>query len=94
MAPMLGERFLPDSVNSRRRMVRSRIRDLREPLRSRRQNLVPGPDIIGRAENTVMDLRDRFVSRDSVLGKMKSKMGSGSSGSSGGSKSGSGSGMT
>lgn len=80
MAPMLGERVLPDSVNSTRRRVRSRVRDLRQPIRSRRQNLVPGPDIIGRAENTVMDLRDRFISRDSVLGKMKSKVGSGSSG--------------
>lgn len=67
MPQMLGENILPDSVNTRRRRVRERVQSLREPLRSTRENLVPGPDVVGKLENQIMDARDRVVQREGAL---------------------------
>lgn len=73
MAQLLGDRFLPESVVSMRRRVRSRVSDLREPLRSRREDLVPGPDIIGMVEENVSQARSRFVSRASLLERVRDR---------------------
>lgn len=67
MARMLGERIFPESVTKRRRSFRNRVRDLREPVRRFREQNVPGPDMVGKLESSFVDLRDRFVERDSVL---------------------------
>lgn len=71
MAQMLGDRLLPEAVQVQRRKVRNKITDLREPIRERRQDLVPGPDVIGSIEENVSDLRSRFVSRDTLLKRVK-----------------------
>lgn len=63
---MLGDKVLPEAIQSRRRKLRSRVMDIREPLRTRRERNVPGPDVIGKAESTVSDLRARFVNRTTV----------------------------
>lgn len=73
MSPMLGEGILPQSVNDTRRRVRSRLRSVREPVRSTRQDLVPGPDLIGRAESSAAQLRDRVVNRDGLLQRVRSQ---------------------
>lgn len=73
MATMIGERVLPDSVNSARRRVRNRVMELRQPIRTTREDLIPGPDLIGRAESQVMNLRDRFMTRDGVLSRIRSQ---------------------
>lgn len=75
MAQLLGDRVLPESVVSARRRVRSRVSDLREPLRSRRESLVPGPDIIGMIEENVSQMRTRFVRRDNLLDRIRSRRG-------------------
>jgi hypothetical protein len=64
MVQLLGDRVLPDSVVQQRRKLRSSVNNLRDPIRQRREDLVPGPDIIGTVESNALDLRDRFVSRD------------------------------
>lgn len=92
MPHMLGENFLPESVMQRRRQVRDQLQSFRQPIKSAREN-IPGPDVIGQVENSAKSLRDKFVSRQSVLSRiknMRSQAGS-SGGSSGGSSSGSGS---
>lgn len=71
MAQLLGDRFLPESVSSTRQRVRSRLSDLREPIRSRRESLVPGPDIVGMAENQFSSLRRRFVTRETLLSRIR-----------------------
>lgn len=71
MATLLGERFVPESVQSRRRSMRRRLNDLREPVRSRREDLVPGPDLIGTAETRIDDLRRSFVTRDSAVASFR-----------------------
>lgn len=71
MARLLGDRLVPESIQSRRRSFRSRVESLRDPIRSRRRSLVPGPDLIGMAEQQVSDLRDSFVSRDSVIASLR-----------------------
>jgi len=71
MARLIGDRFVPESVQSRRRSVRSRLNEIREPIRSRREDLVPGPDLVGTAERQVSDLRDSFVSRDSIVASLR-----------------------
>lgn len=70
---MLGENLLPESVNRRRRQVRARVRDLRDPIRERRADLVPGPDVIGRAEESVLSLRDRVVNRDGLIERIRER---------------------
>lgn len=72
---LIGDRVLPESVTSRRRQFRSRLQELREPIRSRREDLVPGPDIIGRLESSVVNLRDRFTSREGLLSRIRAQRG-------------------
>lgn len=45
--------------------------DMREPVRQRRVDLVPGPDLLGQAERKLRNTRDKFVSRDSVISRIK-----------------------
>lgn len=73
MAQLVGDRFLPEQVASARQRVRSRLSELREPIRSRREQLVPGPDIIGRVEDQFSSLRSRFVSRTSLMERIRSQ---------------------
>lgn len=89
MAEMLGNRFLPESVVSARRRMREQITQVREPVRRFREQNVPGPDIVGKAESQFTSLRNQFVRRDSVLEMIRQR--SGSSGGSGGSSSSNGS---
>lgn len=70
---LIGDRVLPESVTSRRRQLRSRLRELRDPIRTRREDLVPGPDIIGMVESNLMNLRDRFTSRDGLLSRIRAQ---------------------
>lgn len=44
--------------------------DMREPIRQQREDLIPGPNLIGTAERRARNLRDRFVARDSVLSRI------------------------
>ena len=71
MSPMLGESILPETVNDARRRVRNRVSSVRQPLRRSRQDLVPGPDIIGRAESNFNDLRNRVVNRDGLIERVR-----------------------
>lgn len=73
MAQLLGDRFLPEQVVSARQRVRSQLSELREPVRSRRETLVPGPDLIGRLEDQVTSLRSRFVRRTSLMERIRSQ---------------------
>lgn len=79
MAEMLGNRVLPESVVTRRRRVRERINNLRRPVKEFRQENVPGPDVIGKVESTTLDVRDKFVTRDSVLQMIRDRRNGGSS---------------
>lgn len=88
MVTMLGDRVLPSSVQRRRQNLRSRVLNVREPIRQLRKETVPGPDVIGTVEGSATDLRDRFVDGGSPLDAIKdlrsddSSSGSGQSGSS------------
>jgi len=73
MSPMLGENILPESVNDARRRARSQVRSLRQPIRQRRENLVPGPDLVGQTESTLMDLRDRITTREGILSRIRNQ---------------------
>lgn len=75
MARLLGDKVMPEAVQSRRRTLRSKLRNARRPIKQTRQDLVPGPDILGRLENSVMNVRDRFITRDSVVGRIKERQG-------------------
>ena len=75
MAQMLGDNLLPESVQSARRRFRNRLQSVRRPIRQTRQDLVPGPDLIGRVETQVMSVRDRIVSRDSLLSRVRDQQG-------------------
>lgn len=50
--------------------MRTKLQDLREPVRQKREDLVPGPDLVGRVEGTLTQTRSRFVSRDAVLDRL------------------------
>lgn len=71
---LIGEEALPDSVQSRRESLRSKVSELREPIRRRRESSLPGPDLIGRGEEAIMDARDRVTSRDSPIGSILSRI--------------------
>lgn len=75
MARMLGDNVLPESLQSRRRSIRNRLKNLREPIRRRRSEAVPGPDVIGSLESRVSGLRDKVVDRDSALENIRSQVG-------------------
>jgi len=76
---MLGNRVLPESVVTRRRRMRERLSNLRRPVKQFRRENVPGPDVVGQVESSVMDLRDRFVTRNSMMDRMKERRDSGTS---------------
>lgn len=88
MPQLLGDNVLPESVQSRRRQLRERVMGIREPARNFRENRVPGPDIVGTAESTLTDLRDRVVTREGVLSRIRERRSSSSGSSSSGSSSG------
>lgn len=92
MPQLLGDRLLPESVVSRRSQFRDRVRELRRPVRRFRENTVPGPDIIGSAEQRLTDVRNRLVSRQSVLDRIQARRGGGGGGGNGGGSNNSGSG--
>lgn len=73
MARLLGDNLLPDSVVSRRRQFRERVSDLRQPVRQFRERNVPGPDLVGTAEEQLTSLRNSIISRDSVLNRIRSR---------------------
>lgn len=73
MAPMIGEGFIPESIQSRRRSLRNRLRNMRQPIMEFRQQNIPGPDVVGTVENNLMDLRDRFVNREKILSRIRSQ---------------------
>ena len=77
MPRMIGEGFLPESIQSQRNRLRNRLNDLREPIRSRREQLVPGPDLVGRAESTFRNLRDRVVSRTTIMQRIRERRANG-----------------
>lgn len=73
MARMLGDAVLPEQVQSRRRSLRNRVSNLRQPIRDFRQQNVPGPDVLGTVESNLSDLRDRFVSRTTALERVRQR---------------------
>lgn len=94
MAQMLGDNLLPESVTSRRRKVRERVRDLRQPIKERRQSVsskVPGPNVIDKAEESLTSLRNSFVTRDTMLSRISDRRDGGSDSGSDGSSNGDGS---
>jgi hypothetical protein len=78
MPDMLGDSLLPDSVQSRRRSVRRRLQNLRDPVRSTRERVVPGPDVVGRAETSFSDIRRKVVSADGLVDRIKERREGGS----------------
>jgi len=60
MNDMLGNRLLPETVNEQRRKVRSRLRSLRRPIQERREQAVPGPDVIGGTEERLNSIKQRL----------------------------------
>jgi len=78
MTKLIGDNMLPDSVVSRRRQVRERIRDLRQPVRRFRESNVPGPDVVESAENELTSLRNRIISRDTVVDRIRARRASSS----------------
>lgn len=71
MARLVGDRYLPESFVSRRRSMRQKIRELRNPVRSFRESNVPGPDVVGKVEDTLMGARDSFVRRDALVSRLR-----------------------
>lgn len=71
MPRMLGDKILPEGVQGKRRQLRSRIEDLRDPIRQKRRQFVPGPNIVGKAESKLSQLRDKFVTREGALSRIK-----------------------
>jgi len=67
MVQMLGDRLLPEAVQTQRRKMRNRLTNLREPIRQKRQELVPGPDVMGSLGENLSDLRSKVVDRKTVL---------------------------
>jgi len=72
MPHMLGENFLPESVQSRRRQFREKVNNLRQPIKNFRENTVPGPNVVGKAESQLQGLKNQFFSREGVLSRIKS----------------------
>jgi len=75
MARLLGEDALPEQVNSARRTVRRRASSLREPIRSTREDLVPGPDVIGSLESRAMGLRSKLTSAGNMQSVLSEREG-------------------
>lgn len=68
---LLGENILPEVVNSQRRSMRDRLRNLRDPVQSFRINSVPGPNIVGDLEDRFVEARDSFVTQDNILSRLQ-----------------------
>lgn len=77
MVRLLGDKVLPEAVQSRRRSVRMRLEDLREPVRQRRERHVPGPDLIGNLESSISSVRQSFVARETLISRIQSRRNSG-----------------
>lgn len=75
---------LPERVNQRRRQVRQRLQSLREPIRSRREQLVPGPDVVGSVEQRFADLRGQVTQRNNILERIRQRRQDEASGDEGG----------
>ena len=77
---------LPDGVNQRRQQLRSRVQSLREPIRSRRERFVPGPDVVGSVEERLKQTRSQLMSRDNILSRIRERRngGNGDGGNGGG----------
>lgn len=75
--PLIGDNLLPEAAVSQRRSMRQRLRSLRDPLRSFRQDNIPGPNVIGQLEDRIVDTRDQFVSNDRVLSRLQDLRGNG-----------------
>lgn len=88
--PLIGDNLLPEAAVSQRRSMRQRLRSLRDPIRSFRQNNIPGPDVVGQLEDRIIQARDQFVTRDMVLSRLQDLRSNGGMMSNGGSGNGSG----
>lgn len=73
MVRRLGDRILPESLAGRRRQVQERLRELRRPVRRFREDKIPGPDLVGSLESQALDLRDKVVSRDTVVDRIRKR---------------------
>ena len=67
---MLGDNLLPQSVQDSRRQIRSRLQDLRQPVKNARES-IPGHDLIGKAENQFSSIRDQFLSRKTLMERIQ-----------------------
>lgn len=67
MADLLGNRLLPESLASKRRDLRNRLNEIRQPLRDFRTNMVPGPNVVEMTESQFMGLRNKVTERDSAM---------------------------
>jgi len=76
MNKLLGDKFLPESVATRRRSVRQSLSSIRNPVRNFRESTVPGPDVIGMTEDKILDFRDSFTTRDGLVTKLREMTGS------------------
>lgn len=90
---MALQNVLPESVNERRMRLRQRFQSLREPIRSRREQLVPGPDLVGSVEERLMQARSQVMQRDNILQRIRQRRDGGGSGGSGGDNNNSGGGQ-
>lgn len=75
--PLLGDNLLPEAVMSQRRSMRTRLRNLRDPVRQFRENTIPGPNVLGQLEDRVIQMRDRFVTREMALSRLQDLRGGG-----------------
>lgn len=83
MARLIGDNRLPSSVQRKRRRMREKVNDLREPIREKRESYVPGPDVIGSVESRASSLRDKFVTSDSLVSRIRDRSPIGGDGDSG-----------
>lgn len=67
---LLGDKILPDVIQERRESLRMRLQELRSPIREKRQQVVPGPDVIGEVEMKAIRSRDKLVNRDMSLSEL------------------------
>jgi hypothetical protein len=67
---LLGDNILPDVIQERRESLRMRLQELRSPIREKRQQVVPGPDVIGEVEMKAIRSRNRLVNRDMSLSEL------------------------
>lgn len=78
MPEKIGDNILPDSVAAKRSQLRERMRSFRKPVRRFREQNIPGPDVVGMTERQFRDLRDKIVSREGVVSRIKERRSSSS----------------